>query len=251
MTVVEICVDDVRGARLAEAAGADRIELCSGLAEGGLTPSVGLVRRVLAETSGIGVNVILRPRGGDFVYPPDEAEVVCADAAELRRSEVGLVFGALTPAGEVDVAVVRRVREANPDTNLTFHRAFDATVDLGRSLDLLVDLGVDRVLTSGGRATAVAGAEVLGALVRQAAGRIVVMAGGGVRADNVADLVARTGVAEVHLRAVEKTPSASRFVNPALGYDDGFRLTTSADAIRAVRSALRAGASRKRAQSWR
>ena len=235
MTVLEICVDDVRGARLAEAAGADRIELCSGLAEGGLTPSIGLVHRVLAETSGIGVNVILRPRGGDFVYPPAEVEVVCADAAELRRHQVGLVFGALTPAGEVDAAAVRRVRG---DASLTFHRAFDATVDLGRSLETLIDLGVDRVLTSGGRATALAGADVLGALVRQAAGRIVIMAGGGVRAGNVRELVTRTGVAEVHLRAAERIPSASRFVNPALGYDDGFRLTTSEDAIRAVRSAL-------------
>jgi copper homeostasis protein len=238
VTLLEICVDDVEGALAAEAGGADRIELCSGLSEGGITPSLGLVRQVLAGVQRIAVNVIVRPRGGDFVYAPAELDAVLADLEELGRHRVGAVVGALTPDGEIDRAALRRIREACPGASLTFHKAFDATADLGRSLETLIDFGVDRVLTSGGRATALEGADVLAGLVRQAAGRIVVMAGGGVRPANVRTVLARSGVYEVHLRAAEKAPSASRFVNPELPYDDGSRSTTSEATIRAMVSAL-------------
>ncbi|MFI5956262.1 copper homeostasis protein CutC [Cryptosporangium sp. NPDC051539] len=234
MTLVEICVDDVAGARCAERAGADRVELCSGLAEGGVTPSLGLVRSVLAATGRIGVRVLVRPRGGDFVYAADELDVQCEDLRLLPLSDprAGVVVGALTPDGEIDVAAVHRLLDAAGNSEVTFHRAFDATADPQRSLDTLIDLGVDRVLTSGGRRSGLEGAEVLRDLVQRAGGRIAVMAGGGVRPDGVRELVGRTGVPEVHLRATEPVQSAARFVNPALPYDEGHRLVTSGNVIR-------------------
>ena len=244
MTLLEICVDDVEGAQLAESAGADRVELCSGLAEGGITPSGGLVQEVLAGTSRIGVQVMVRPRGGDFVYSEAEVRVMLADVAALADlgarapGRLGLVVGALTAGGTVDAVTTGRLLRAAAGADVTFHRAFDATADLGRSLEELAGLGVGRVLTSGGRASAREGSAALARLVEQADGRVAVMAGGGVRPENVVRLVAGTGVDEVHLRAAEPAPSASRHVNPALPYDDGTRLRTSAAVVRAVRSAL-------------
>jgi copper homeostasis protein len=241
VTVLEICVDDVEGAQLAEQAGADRVELCSGLAEGGLTPSSGLVRQVLAGTRRVGVRVLVRPRGGDFVYSAAEVDVMVADVealAALGDPRLGLVVGAVTPDGAVDTATTRRLLRAAGDADVTFHRAFDATADLGRSLEELTALGVPRVLTSGGRRTAVEGADVLARLVAQAAGRIAVLAGGGVRPGNVRALVDRTGVGEVHLRAAEPAASAARYRNPELPYDQEPRLRTSAAVVRAVRAAL-------------
>jgi copper homeostasis protein len=244
VTVVEVCLDDVAGARVAEDAGADRLELCAGLAEGGTTPSIGTVEAVLGTVRGIGVNVLVRPRGGDFVHPPDEVGVMCADiraVARLRAGSplpVGFVLGALTPDGEVDVPVLRTLLEACGDAPVTFHRAFDVTRDLAAALDVLIGLGVARVLTSGGRATALDGAAPLAGLVGRAEGRITVMAGGSVRGGNVAEIVARTGVPEVHLRAPAVVPGRSRHRNPHLGYDTGERTVTAAEPILDVRRRL-------------
>jgi copper homeostasis protein len=245
VTVVEVCLDDVAGARIAEDAGADRLELCAGLAEGGTTPSIGTVEAVLGAVRRIGVNVLVRPRGGDFVHTPDEVGVMCADiraVARLRAASplpVGFVLGALTPDGEVDVPVLRRLLEACGDAPVTFHRAFDATRDLAAALDVLSGLGVARVLTSGGRATALDGAAVLADLVGRAEGRITVMAGGSVRGGNVVEIVERTGVPEVHLRAAAVVPGRSRHRNPHLGYDTGERTVTAAAPILDVRRRLK------------
>jgi copper homeostasis protein len=244
VTVVEVCLDDVAGARVAESAGADRIELCAGLAEGGTTPSVGMVEEVLGAVRGIGVNVLVRPRGGDFVLTSEEVGVMRADVRALQRLRadspvpVGFVIGALTPDGEIDVPVVRTLLEVCGDAPVTFHRAFDATRDLAAALDVLVELGVDRVLTSGGRATALEGADVLAELVERAAGRVTVMAGGSVRHGKVAELVARTRVAEVHLRAAVVVPGQSRHRNPHLPYDTGERSITVPAPILGVRHRL-------------
>jgi copper homeostasis protein len=239
-----VCLDDVAGVRVAESAGADRVELCAGLAEGGTTPSVGMVESVLGAVNEIGVNVFVRPRGGDFVLTSEEVGVMCADVRALQRLRadspvpVGFVIGALTPDGEIDVPVVRMLLDACGDAPVTFHRAFDATRDLTAALDVLIELGVDRVLTSGGSATAREGADVLAELVARAAGRIVVMAGGSVRGGNVADVVARTRVPEVHLRAAVLVPGRSRHRNPRLPYDTGKRSVTAAAPILDVRRRL-------------
>ena len=151
---------------------------------------------------------------------------------------VGFVVGALTPSGEVDPGVLRSLLDAAGEAPVTFHRAFDACRDLPATLETLIGLGVSRVLTSGGAASALAGAAMLRSLVERADGRIEIMAGGGVRPGNVAELVRLTGVCEVHGRAAETVVSAARFVNPALGYDEGTRSVTSAAAVRAMRAAL-------------
>lgn len=242
MVHLEICLEDVSGAAVAEAAGADRLEVCSALSEGGVTPSAGLLARVLASTTRVGVQVLIRPRAGDFVFGPAEAEVMLEDVRQLRfQSRVGFVLGALTPTGEVDVPLLEMLLDVCEDAPVTFHRAFDACRDREAALDTLIDLGVSRVLTSGGAASALEGVAELAELVERADGRIGVLAGGGVRPANVAELVRRTGVSEVHCRAAESVSSAARFSNPSLAYDAGTREVTSGAVVRAMRQALDSG----------
>ncbi len=209
---VEICVDDVEGALAAEQEGADRVELCSALSEGGITPSLGLVRTVLARVRRIGVQIMVRPRGGHFVVSPAELDVMLADIAQLRAEphapevRVGFVVGALTRDGAIDVPAMQRLQAACAGAPVTFHKAFDAAHDLPAALEVLAALGIERILTSGGEGSAEAGAVRLAQLVEQAAGRITILAAGGVRAHNVRALIERTGVREVHLRAMREVP---------------------------------------------
>lgn len=210
--VVEICVDDLAGALVADHGGADRIELCADLLEGGTTPSLGLIRSVMRSVTRAGVQVIVRPRGGDFIYDANEIDVMCddltviADAASVANTPVGVVTGALTPAGEVDRVALKRLVEAAHPLPVTFHKAFDATPDLLAAYDVLGESGVERVLTSGGPGSALEGVGVLAELVRrQEAGGPVVLVGGSVRPSNVRNILAATGAHEIHLRL--QTPS--------------------------------------------
>jgi copper homeostasis protein len=206
--LVEICVDDVAGALAAEAEGADRIELCSALSDGGLTPSLGLVQAVLGRVRRIGVRIMIRPRGGNFVFSSEEVEVMLADIAAFRALPrppgvaVGFVCGALTASGVIDARAITRLKVACGGAPMTFHKAFDVTRDLGAALDTLLGLGIRSVLTSGGSPTADGGADTLRILVERSAGRVTIIAGGGVRAGNVGALLAHTHVPEVHLRAM-------------------------------------------------
>ena len=242
MTVVEICLDDLAGVRRAEEAGADRIELCSALATGGLTPSIGTVAAALGLARRIGVNVLIRQRPGDFVVDDDELAAMVADIRAVRALErpagvaLGFVVGALRPDGTVDADATRALVHACGDASVTFHKAFDQTPDRAAALEELIALGIGRVLTSGGAATALDGAAELADLVAQAGDRIAVLAGGGVRPANVANLVRRSGVREVHLRAVEQAPSASLVLS---GYDRGHREVTSSATVAAVVDAVR------------
>jgi len=223
--VVELCVDDLDGALVADRAGVERIELCADLLEGGTTPSAGLVRSVLRAVRHVGVQVIVRPRGGDFTYDDGELDVMCADLEAIAAvahslsagdsagreggTEVGVVLGALTTASEVDVPAMRRLLAAAGPLPVTFHKAIDATPDLLAAYDVLRSLGVRRVLTAGGPGTAAEGADVLAELVRRsAASRDApeVLVGGGVRAAGVGSLLAATGASSVHLRAMSPSP---------------------------------------------
>ena len=244
MTLVEIALDDVAGARVAEAAGADRLELCNGLADnGGTTPSVGFVAEVAESVERVPLMVLVRPRGGDFVYTPEELAVMVRDIELLRTvADTGFVIGALTPDGEVDAAATRSLVIAAAGATVTFHKAFDSTRDLDASLETLAGLGVDRVLTSGGRRTAAEGAGRLRELRERAADRLTIVAGGSVRAANVAGLVAESGVTEVHLRAAVPRPSAAAWANPEQGYAAAPVSTTDGEAVRGVVEALRGGA---------
>jgi copper homeostasis protein len=198
--LVEACVDSVAGARAAERGGAGRVELCAALHDGGTTPSAGTIAAVKAAVA-IPVFVLVRARGGGFVHDDDELDVMRRDAGEARRLGAdGLVIGASLADGRVDVERTRRLVEAAGGLPVTFHRAFDLAPDRAEALETLAALGVRRVLTAGGAPSAREGVDALAALVRQAAGRIGVLAGGGLREAHVAEVVRRSGVREVHVR---------------------------------------------------
>jgi copper homeostasis protein len=203
--LVEACVDSVASAVAAERGGAHRLELCDALFDGGTTPSAGMIASC-KEAVAIPVFVIIRPRGGGFVYSDAERDVMRRDVVAARELGAdGVVIGGLRSDGTVDTDLVRLLRDAARELPVTFHRAFDLTPDLERALEALVAAGLQRVLTSGGAPTAIEGAEVLASLVRQAGARITVMAGGGVREENVLELVRVSGVREVHVRLTRLT----------------------------------------------
>ena len=203
--LVEACVDSVASALAAERGGARRLELCDALFDGGTTPSAGMIA-ACKESVSIPVFVMIRPRGGGFVYSDAERDVMRRDIVVARELGAdGVVIGGLRPGGLVDLELVRLLVDAAHGLPVTFHRAFDLVPDFGTALDSLAGAGVQRILTAGGRSTAAEGAEVLATLVRRAGSRIVVMAGGGVREDNVESLVSISGVREVHVRLTRLT----------------------------------------------
>ncbi|MEV5571891.1 copper homeostasis protein CutC [Spirillospora sp. NPDC052269] len=211
----EICIDSVAGAIAAEKAGAQRVELCSALFDGGLTPTLGTVRAALAAVSDIRVHVIIRPRGGDFIFDEHEIAAMEDDVVVAREAGAhGVVIGVLTPEGTIDRAVTERLIEAAGDLSITFHRAFDMVADPFAALDTLIELGVDRVLTSGQDTTALEGAPLIADLIRHADGRIVIMPGGGITDRNVARVVAETGAQEIHFAALAPEPSPAVHRNP-------------------------------------
>jgi copper homeostasis protein len=198
--LLECVVETAADAAAAERAGAARLELCVRLDLGGVTPPGALIERVIAGVD-VPVFVMIRPRGGDFVYTEDEFSAMerAIDGARARGAH-GIVLGILHPDARVDVERTRRLVERAAALPVTFHRAFDAVPDQAAAMDDVTDAGAQRILTSGAAATALDGAERLAHLVRQAAGRLTILAGGGVRAHNVREIVARSGVHEVHAR---------------------------------------------------
>jgi copper homeostasis protein len=202
LTLVEAYVTSLEEARAAEAAGVDRIELC-GPGDGGLTPDRALLASAIGEAR-IPVHVMIRPREGGFVYTADEfAAMQQAVVAAKDAGAVGVVFGVLEPGGALDAARMQELIALARPMRVACHRAFDRTPDADAALETLIAFGVDHVLTSGHALTAIEGVSTLARHVRQAAGRITVMAGGSVRASNVREIVRRTGVSEVHARATE------------------------------------------------
>jgi copper homeostasis protein len=206
--LVEACADSVASARAAERGGARRLELCDALFDGGTTPSAGMIA-ACKEAVSIPVFVMIRPRGGGFVYSDVERDVMRRDVVAARELGAdGLVIGGLRPDGVVDLALARFLMDSAQDLPVTFHRAFDLTPDLEASLASLADAGVHRVLSSGGAPTAPDGATTLAKLVHKAGSRLTVMAGGGVREENVRTLVSVSGVREVHVRLTRLTRSS-------------------------------------------
>ena len=215
--MVEVCANGVESCLAAQQGGADRVELCAGIPEGGTTPSYGeikVARRVLTTTR---LHVIIRPRGGDFLYSDLEVERMAADIAVCRELGVdGVVFGCLNADGTVDVEKNRYLMDCARGMSVTCHRAFDRTADPSQALETIIDLGFDRILTSGQQPKAIQGAELLAQLNRQAAGRIILMAGSGVTEQNIRELHEQTGLREFHFSAREPQPSGMQYVNPNL-----------------------------------
>ena len=200
MTLVEVAVETLRSAVSAEVGGAGRIELCANLDEGGTTPDTELIAAVSARVR-IPVVAIVRPRPGGFEYSAVEIRSMLDGIARARTLGVaGIVAGVLRPDGTVDVDRMREIVDAAGGLPVTFHRAFDATPSLTDALEDAIASGATRLLTSGGAATALDGAEVIAALVDQAHGRITIVAGGGIREHNVRDVIARARVTEIHTR---------------------------------------------------
>jgi len=220
---LEICAASLPSAQAAQAGGAHRIELCQNLEQGGITPSYGLIQETLAQLS-IPVFVLIRPRPGGFVYNADELAIMRADIKACRELGcAGVVLGALNTVGRVDMAACRSLITVAGPLAVTFHRAFDSCPDQAQALEDVITLGCQRVLTSGGRATAEAGQNQLAALVAQAAGRISIMPGAGVSAANIRVLANHTGAHEFHSSAKRRLPA-----NPADGLFQAERFETDA-----------------------
>lgn len=218
----EICANSVASCIAAQEGGADRVELCAGIPEGGTTPSYGMIR-IARESIRIGLNVIIRPRGGDFLYTEDEISQMKHDimtAKELGAD--GLVFGCLTPEGNVDMDVMTELMKVAGETPVTFHRAFDHTSDPFKAMEDIISLGCCRILTSGCRPNAYEGAQNIAELVRRSAGRIIIMPGCGIREDNIRDIAEITAAEEFHFSARESVGSNMKFRNPlvVMGYEE-------------------------------
>ncbi len=198
MIQLEVCCERIESVVNARAGGAHRIELCSALSEGGVTPSMGLI--TLARRMGPpSVNVLIRPRGGDFVYSHDEVDCMTRDILACKRLGVnGVVIGALTPDGDIDMDACLAMVDAAQGMQVTFHRAFDRCRNPHEALEKVISLGCSRLLTSGQQASAVQGIDLIKELVDQADGRIIIMPGAGVDEGNAAHILTATGAREIH-----------------------------------------------------
>lgn len=221
--MIEIAVFSLEAACAAQAAGADRIELCCAPAEGGLTPSAATMRLARKHLS-IPIHVMIRPREGDFCYTDGEFESMLLDifAASVSGAD-GIVAGILLKDGRVDATRMKILMEAAGKMSVTFHRAFDRANNQEEALETLINLGVARVLTSGGRQTAINGISQIKRLVDRADGRIIIMPGSGINDTNVRELVSKTEVKEIHLSARLLQPGMMEYRNPE------FNIATRAD----------------------
>ncbi len=211
--VIEICVDGLDGLLAAQQGGADRAELCSATIDGGLTPSIGTVKEAL-RLAKIPFFVIIRPRGGDFLFSDTEFATMLTDVETLRDLGVqGVVIGCLTANGEIDEARTRLLVERARPMRVTCHRAFDMTADPKAALETLIRCGVDRVLTSGQRPSAMEGLALLRALVEQAGDRIIVMGCGQLDTTTIAQVHRETGVKEMHFSANSELQSGMVYRN--------------------------------------
>lgn len=213
MRRLEVCVDTFAAARTAVECGADRLELCTDLSVGGLTPDPGLLDRVLSQLT-VPVQVMIRPRSGGFVYTEDELATMKASVLGIRKHWPGIrgfVTGALLPEGGLHLEALKKLQEAAGPYPVTLHRAFDRALDLEAALEACIALGLERVLTSGGADAVDEGIETLRKLQLQAGERIIILPGGGVRPDNAERILAVAGVRELHLsgrRALKTGPAA-------------------------------------------
>jgi len=216
---LEICSFDLLSALIAQEAGAHRIELCAGPAEGGTTPGPGLIRAA-RERIHIDVYPIIRPRGGDFLYTEEEFDIMMKEVVYCKQvGRNGVVIGLLNADGAIDKKRTARLVDLAYPLGVTFHRAFDWAANPFEAMEDIISVGCERILTSGQRPTAPEGEELINELVRQADDRIIIMPGSGIRADNITALAERTGASEFHTSARTKAPSRMEFVNTSMKDD--------------------------------
>lgn len=239
MAILEICAGSVESAIAARDGGAQRIELCAALEVGGVTPSAGLIAQA-RKVKGLVLNVIIRPRAGDFLY--NEHEVACMEE-DIHTCKLlgvdGVVIGALTAEGDIDTANCKRLIDAADGMSVTFHRAFDMCRAPQKALEELISLGCDRVLTSGQAPTAEAGIALLKELVEQADGRITIMPGCGVNSGNAAKILSETGACEIHASARKNVGSGMLFRHSGVSMgnpdsDEYARKETDVNEVRAI-----------------
>ena len=239
---IEVCVDSVASAVAAKRGGAARIEICSGLVEGGVTPSLGLLQILRARTS-ITMHVMIRPRGGDFCYDADEFRIMRRDLESMKQLAMdGVVFGLLDTTGNVDVARTRELVELARPLQVTFHRAFDMSFDLFRALEDVCAAGADRILTSGGEQTCLQGVQTIAQLIERAGERIIVMPGSGIKPNNVGRILEQTGAKEIHvgLRTSVPSPMVHRNSRVSLGSIEGHEYNRAVVLEENVRALCRA-----------
>lgn len=243
MGLLEVCCADIDSVIAAKNGGADRIELCSGLECGGLTPSTGLIREAVRIMPGK-VNVLIRPRPGDFLYSGRELSVIETDIRfAVESGASGIVFGALTASGSLDTRVMERMISLAFPASFTLHRAFDVVRDQIETLEMAIFLGVDRILTSGGAKDALSGVDTLRELKKRAQGRTIILAGAGVTPSNAAEIMMKSGVSELHASCKTSVPSEMAFHRPDInmGFSDtegDFRLSASETIIKELVSII-------------
>ena len=219
----EVCANSVESCLAAQKGGANRVELCAGIPEGGTTPSYGeisVAREVLDTTR---LHVIIRPRGGDFLYSPIEVKAMLKDIEMAKQLKAdGVVFGCLTAEGEIDLTIMQELMKAAQGLSVTFHRAFDVCRDPKKALEQIIALGCNRILTSGQQPTAESGIPLLKELQEQAAGRIILLAGcscnslSGVNEKNIHRIASETGIREFHFSARENIKSGMNYKNESV-----------------------------------
>lgn len=244
MAILEVCVGSVQSAIAARDGGAKRVELCSALEIGGVTPSAGLIREV-RKVEGIALHVLIRARGGDFLYDDNEVASMEQDIIVAKECGAdGVVIGALTADGDIDKKACQRLMNAAQGMTVTFHRAFDMCRNPLQALEDIIQLGCNKVLTSGQGATAQAGIELLKTLVQTANGRISIIPGCGVNADNASKIIKGCGATEIHASARKSVGSNMRYRHSGVSMgnpdnDEFARKETDRDEVRRIVEAIR------------
>ena len=209
--VIEVCCGSLASGLAAQEGGAHRIELCDNLYEGGTTPSHGTLELALEKLS-IKINVLVRPRGSDFVYSDDEMDIIRRDVAKCKELGIdGVVIGFLKPDGDIDIEKTREIVDLARPMLVTFHRAFDMCIDPYKALEELIEIGVNRILTSGQKNMAPEGVDLISGLVRKAGDRVIIMPGAGLEPENISDFHRKVGAKEYHSTLWDSVESVMRF----------------------------------------
>lgn len=223
--LVEVCADSLESAEIAQKAGAQRIELCSALSCGGLTPSVALMEYTRKKVT-INIHALIRPRNGDFLYSDNEIQIMCRDIEIAKSIGVnGIVCGVLTPDGTVDIKKMKTLLEAAYPLRLSFHRAFDMLENPYACAAVLKDIGIERILTSGQKPSAVQGTKLISDLINMFGNEIIIMPGAGITANNIKAVITATGATEVHLSGKTIKNSDMYFRNESIAMGSSYSLS--------------------------